>query len=71
MKFSRYRSNDTHHTVFKFEISDEELMNNKLGDFDKLVLEEINKGGSIADILLGLEIIARGIESRHKMEARK
>lgn len=54
------------HRVLTVEWSDWDLVQLDLDGFERMLLRECEQSESLADILLGLELIARKIEAKKK-----
>lgn len=62
MKFETSEHADTKTRTFTLTIEEVDVMSVHLFDFDRAVMTECEASGSIADKLLGLELLARRVE---------
>ena len=63
MKLSCIRDVENQQTVYKLSMTDSEVTQVFLGNFDKLLIDECETSDKIADKVLALEMITRKIES--------
>jgi hypothetical protein len=63
MKLVMFSDPQTFENVYVLRVPQSEMAGVRLEGFDRMLIDECNKSESVADTLLGLELIARKIEA--------